>query len=172
MSTPGSGVGVGEGDAGVAVGPATIGGVGVGIGVAVGVGVGIGVAVGVGVGGTGVAVGVFVGRGAGVGSGSSPHATKKRAVKIRAMTRDVTFMERRMGMIVAIEAQVGSGRKGDGVARSYSCLSGGLMRKHPSTGFQVTASYQRRCTAIFSLRQAPFDRLRANVLSLTCVPRY
>ena len=81
------------------------------------VGVGIGVAVGVGVGGSGVAVGVlvgvgvFVGSGVAVGSGSSPHAIK-RAVKIRAMTRDVDFMERRMGMIVAIEAQVGSGRKG------------------------------------------------------------
>ena len=29
---------------------------------------------------------------------------------------------------------------------------------HPSTGFQVTASYQRRCTAIFSLRQAQAER--------------
>ena len=62
-----------------------------GMGVAVGVGVGDGVAVGVGVGGTGVAVGVFVGRGVGVGSGSSPHAIK-RAVKIRAVTRDAVFM--------------------------------------------------------------------------------
>ena len=62
------------------------------MGVGVTVGVGIGVAVGVGVGGTGVAVGVFVGSGVGVGSGSSPHATRRRAVKIRAVTRDAAFM--------------------------------------------------------------------------------
>ena len=95
--------------AGVDVGTPAVCGTGVGVGMGVGVDVGTGVAVGMGV---GVAVGVLVGVGVGVGTGSSPHA-RTRAVNMRAQARTVILMGRRIGMIVAIEAQAGSGRKED-----------------------------------------------------------
>lgn len=105
MPAAGPAVGVVAGGTGVAVESATVAGVAVGDGVAVGVGDGVTVGVGEGVGvGVLVGAGVFVGGGVGVGSGSSPQAVNIRPVKRSAQARDEILMERRIDMIVAIEA--------------------------------------------------------------------